>query len=268
MISKTHYTNKDISEGLAQLGIGSSDTVYLTGDFGNLGFHESKTKLGTLQGFHESLASVIGETGTMIVPTHSFSLCNTDIPFDLENTPSQRGAFTDYVRKLPGAVRQFHPFGSLTAWGKQAESVTGNTSRHAYGPNTPYERLLACDAWGLSVAMPPQLTCSIVHHMEMTMAVPYRYTKEFLHPVVRDGKISIEPFYLFVTYLEADLERDRNEKFFQHPLMQEHVRKVQVGMNHLYAYRMRTFEQAVRDSMTKDIYAWLRRPPVQRPYQR
>lgn len=268
MISKAHYTTQDTADALRRLGIGPGDTVYLTGDLGNLGFHESKNKPGTLKGLHEALVSVIGDEGTIVVPTHSFNLCNTDIPFDPATTPSQRGPFTDYVRQLPGAVRQFHPFGSLTAWGKKAAQITGNTSRHAYGPNTPYERLLQLDAWGLSVALPPQLTCSIVHHMEMVMAVPYRYTKEFMHPVVMDGAVTIEPFYLFVTYLDVDLERDRNEKFFQHPLMQQETRKAPLGMNQLSAYRMRTFEQVTREDMTKDIYSWLRRPPVKRPYQR
>ena len=267
MSSKAHYTTMDTAEAIRRLGIGEGDTVYLTGNLGSLGFHESKTKQGTLHGIHEALMSVMTDAGTLVVPTHSFSLCNTDIPFDPETTPSQRGPFTDYVRQLPGAVRQFHPFASVAAWGKQAQQICGNTSRHAYGPNTPYERMLNGNAWVISVAMPPQTTCSIVHHMEMTMAVPYRYTKEFLHPVVRKGEMTIEAFYLFVTYRGLELERDQNQKFFQHPLLQEHVRQVPLGMNHVWAYRMSVFEQAARDCMTQDIYAWLRRPPEQRPFQ-
>jgi aminoglycoside 3-N-acetyltransferase len=261
------YTTADIVEAYTQLGIRKGDLVYLTGNLGNLGFHESKTKQGTLSAHHEAINSVIGNTGTIVVPTHSFNLCNTDVPFQPNITPSQRGPFTEYIRQQPGAVRQLHPFASLTALGPRAEEICGNTSRHAYGPNTPFERLLQADAWGISIAMPPQVTCSIIHHMEMTMAVPYRYTKEFLHPIEVNGQISMEPFYLFVTYQKVELERDRNEKFFQHPILQQHVHQQPVGIGHIWAYKMRHFEQATRDCLTKDIYAWLRTPPQQRPFR-
>lgn len=262
-----HYTTQDIVNAYTQLGVQEGDALYLTGNFGNLGFHESQNKTGTLQAHTEAILAVIGTQGTFAVPTHSFTLCNTDTPFDLHRTPSQRGAFTEYVRQLHGSVRQFHPFASITAHGFSASDICHQTSRHAYGPNTPYERLIQKDAWGVSVAMPPGYTSSVVHYVEQTMAVPYRYTKEFLHPIQRGDSITIEPFYLYVTYRDVDLVRDRNEKIFQHPLLRDHVKKIPLGLGHLWAYRLRIFEQAARDALTQDIYAWLRQPPVKRPYQ-
>ncbi|SKA92882.1 aminoglycoside 3-N-acetyltransferase [Prosthecobacter debontii] len=268
MTSRTHYTTEDIKTALCELGVASGDDVYVSGNFGSLGFHESKSKTGTLEAHHEAIRAVIGPEGTLVVPTHSFDLCNTEIVFDSKVTPSQRGPFTEFIRQMPGAVRQFHPFGSVTALGASAGLICEKTTRHAYGPNTPYERLLHRDAWSLSVGMPPQTTCSLVHHLEMTMAVPYRYTKEFLHPVKRSEEVVIEPFYLFVTYQGIELERDRNAKFFAHPLMVQHVRQVRIGMNQVWAYKMRVFEQVVRECMTEDIYAWLRHPPEIRPFQK
>lgn len=262
-----HYTSQDIREALQRLGVGQGDTVYVTGNLGNLGYHESMSKIGTLQAHLQALQDTIGPDGNLVVPTHSFKLCNTTTPFDLDSTPGERGPLAEYVRMRPGAVRQFHPFASLTALGAHARDLCYDTTRHAYGPNSPYDRMLAADAWFISIAMLPRTTCSLIHHMEMQMGVPYRYTKEFLHPVVRSGQIVTEPFYLFVTYQGADLVRDQNIKLFQHPSLEEHVIQVPLGMNSLWAYRMRVFESAARDCMSKDIYSWLRQPPERRPYR-
>lgn len=266
-MTSAFYTTEDIARAFRALGIGAGDCVYLTGNFGALGFHESKSKPGTLDAHVQALRLVTGESGTLIVPTHTFYLCNTDTVFDPQTSASERGPFTEHLRRQPGAVRQFHPFASLTALGARAQTICGNTTRHAYGPNTPYDRLLAADAWGVSVAMPPQRTCSVIHHVEQEMAVPYRYTKEFLHPVRRGDKVQVEPFYLFVTYRGIEIVRDRNEKLFQHPLLAAELRQAPLGASRVWAYRMRTLRAAAMELMSADIYAWLREPPLTRPYQ-
>jgi aminoglycoside 3-N-acetyltransferase len=264
----TFYTTEDLYHAYTEMGVQEGDVVYLTGNFGALGFHQSKNKHATIAAHLEALQLVLGSEGTVVVPTHSFNLCNTDTVFDLGTTAGQRGAFTEFVRTQPGAVRQFHPFASLTALGKNAELICGHSTRHAYGPNTPYERLLNLNAWGVSVGLSPRLTCSVIHHIEQVMAVPYRYTKEFIHPVMRDGEVSREPFYLYVLYRECDIERDRNEKLFQHPALAADARTIPLGMGQVTGYRMAVLRDAAVELMTQDIYHWLKRPPETRPYQK
>lgn len=267
MKSKAHYTTEDLRLAYEELGIRGGDTVYFTGNAGNFGFHESFDKIRTLEAHLASLQSAVGETGTLAVPTHSFSLCNTDRPFDQATTPSERGPLTEHLRRQNGSVRQFHAFASVTALGKDAPSLCGNCTRHAYGPGTPFDRMIQRNAWFLSLALPPQHTCSIVHHVEMLMGVPYRYTKEYLQPTKQGGEVRTEAFYQFVTYREADLVRDRNEKIFQHPLLQQTLRSTQVGLGTIWAYHMQDFYQAATECLSSDIYAWLKQPPTVRPYQ-
>ncbi|HEY1082808.1 MAG TPA: AAC(3) family N-acetyltransferase [Prosthecobacter sp.] len=268
MKSRPHYTTRDLTQALTRLGLASGEIAYVTGNLGSLGFHDSFHKQRTLEAHLEALQDVLGSTGTAVVPTHSFSLCNTDRVFDACSTPSERGAWTEHLRSQPGSVRQFHPFASVTALGAKSEELCGRSTRHAYGPGTPFDRMIQRNAWFVSIGLPPQHTCSIVHHVEMLMGVPYRYTKEYLQPVMRDGGVKTEPFYQFVTYRESDLVRDRNEKIFQHPLLQQSLRNTKVGLNDLWAYRMQDFQTAAMDCMTEDIYAWLKRPPECRPFQK
>lgn len=268
MKSRPHYSTADLQLAYRKIGIREGDIVYFTGNVGNFGFHESFGKPQTLAAHYAALNSAVGETGTLVVPTHSFSLCNTDRIFDAAATPSERGPLTEYARLQEGSVRQFHPFASVTALGPDAENLCENCTRHAYGPGTPFDRMIQKNAWFLSLALPPQHTCSIVHHVEMLMGVPYRYTKEYLHPTKRGREVNSEPFYQFVTYREAHLERDRNEKIFQHPQLKETLLQVQVGLGAIWAYRMQDFYQAATDCLSLDIYAWLKQPPAVRPYQK
>lgn len=261
------FTTEEIERGYRDLGVADGDLVYLTGNFGALGFHESRSKEGTIKAHFKALTKVVGAQGTIIVPTHSFSLCNSSTPFDPDNSKSERGAFTEFVRQQTGAVRQFHPFASLTAFGARAEEICGRTTRHAYGPNTPYARLLEMNAWGVSVGMPPQRTCSMIHHLEQVMAVPYRYTKEFIHPVVREGVVREEPFYLFVTYRDCDLVRDRNEKLFKDEELNASCVRAEVGFGQISGYRMKILERVAVRLMSEDPYHWLASPPTVRPYR-
>lgn len=270
MRSKAHYTTADLLTAYQSLGLQSGDTVYFTGNAGNFGFHESFSKTDTLAAHLGALQETLGSQGTLAAPTHTFSYCNTERIFDPQAAASERGPLTEYLRRQPGSVRQFHPFASVTALGAAAAELCGTCTRHAYGPRTPFDRMIRRNAWFLSLGLLPQHTCSIVHHMEMLMGVPYRYTKEYLQPVARQGQEPglKEAFYQFVTYLDADLERDRNEKIFQHPQLRDTVKKVRVGLTDVWAYRMQDFEAAATECLAQDIYAWLRRPPENRPYQR
>lgn len=268
MRSRPHYTTGDLTKGLAELGLASGEIAYVTGNLGSLGFHDSFDKRRTLEAHLGAFQDVLGPAGTVAAPTHSFSLCNTNRVFDAGLTPSERGAWTEHLRNQPGSVRQFHPFASVTSLGAKSGELCGRCTRHAYGPGTPFDRMIQSNAWFVSIGLPPQLTCSIVHHVEMLMGVPYRYTKEYLQPVMREGSVQTEPFYQFVTYRESDLLRDRNEKIFQHPLLLGALRTTKVGLNDLWAYRMQDFQTAAMDCMTEDIYAWLKRPPECRPFQK
>jgi aminoglycoside 3-N-acetyltransferase len=100
------------------------------------------------------------------------------------------------------------------------------------------------------------------------MGVPYRYVKEFMHPVVINGSYSTEPFYMYVWYRELELHRDGNRKIFEH--FRKHggvTTEADLGRGTVYGYELAHFVESTLDLMRCDIYAWLERPPQIRPYR-
>ncbi len=263
------YTRQDIIEAYRAVGVKRGGVVLLKTDLRYLGPYAGQDQRQALAAHYDALAELIDfSQGTLVVSTGTMSLCNTDTPFDPERTPSEMGSLTEYVRRQPGAVRSPHPFRSFAAVGRQADFICREVARHAYGPETPKDRLLQVDALYLSLGQVPRLTCSLVHHVEMVMGVPYRYSKEFMHPVVTAEGVVREPFYLYVWYRNLDFKRDGNQKIFRHFHDSGYrVAEAGLGRGKVYGYSMREFYRSCLDLFKRDIYCWLAEPPADRPYQ-
>jgi len=263
-----NYTFNQLVEVYAALGVTSGQVVYVVSDMVSCADFITSGRGAVLHAHYEALRKLLGSEGTIVVPTASLNLCNTSIPFCVRNTKSHMvGAFSEFVRQLPNAHRSFHPFVSYTAIGARAEALTEGVSRHAFGPNTPEAHLIAEDALTLSIGKPPHITCSTVHHVEQMTSVPYRYTKEFLHPVVRDGLTRLEPFYMHVRYLNSDVERNYNRKLFDCIGAGLDVRSGKLGRGTVWSYSTRRFFDLSLPELLNDPYLWCDHEPHQRPWR-
>ncbi len=266
--SVTDYNYKDIERAYKKVGVSKGRTVLIKTDLRLLGLFDPKNSKGVLQAHFDVLSNLIDlSVGTLVVSTASTSICNTSIPFDVNNTPSERGVLSEFIRLMPGSIRSFHPFHSYAAIGKDAKLITFDVSRHAFGPETPEYRLIAEDALCISIGLHASLTCSTVHHIEMQMGVPYRYSKEYLHPVIINSHIREELYYMYVYYRECEINRNRNVKIFQEFSDNGYkLKKVSLGRGSIYSYSMRNFYMSTVQALKKDIYIWLDQPPITKPY--
>jgi aminoglycoside 3-N-acetyltransferase len=204
----------------------------------------------------------------LVVSTATVSLCNTDQVFDPVTTASEMGVFSEFVRLRLSARRSFHPFISYAAVGPLAGQLTENIGRHGFGPCSPKARMIAHDACALSVGIDPRMSCTTVHHVELVSAVPYRYVKEFMHPVQRPSGVYVEPFYLYVWYRDIGIQRDRNRKLFAKLAERDFtISSTDVGLGQIHAYSMRQFYELSLEAFREDPYIWLERLPLSRPYQ-
>ena len=106
------YQPRDIEAGLRAVGLKAGDTVDAISSLSRLPGLDGYAATGdTSAVFCDVLRSVIGDDGTIVVPTSSQNLCNTEIIFDPATTPSfERGLLPEYIRRLPGARAEVPPF--------------------------------------------------------------------------------------------------------------------------------------------------------------
>lgn len=263
------YDYNDLREAYIKAGVTKGRVVLLKTDIRYLGRYAHEDIKESLAAHFNVLSDLIDfNEGTLVVSTANTSLCNTSIPFDINNTPSKMGVLTEYIRKQPGVVRSFHPFVSWGAIGKHAEYICNDITRHAFGPETPKDRMLNLDTLYISVGLEPRYTCSIVHHIEMIMGVPARYVKEFEQPIVYEDGIRKELFYMHVWTRGLGLKPNRNKKIFEHFYKSGYkVTEVPLGRGNIYSYSMDEFYKSTVDFLKKDIYGYLDEPPSIRPYR-
>lgn len=264
------YDYADLLEAYAKLGVASGKLVYVGSDLTRLMRYAEPSRAALLSAHLRALRELLGPTGTLFVPTASLDLCNTQTVFDPVSTPSTAmGVFAEHVRTLPGAVRSFHPFWSVAGIGPAAEAMLADVPRQAYGWGSVWQRFVEHDVLGVNIGKSPHFSISVIHHVEQLAGVPYRYTKEFLHPVMRDGAVRREPFYLFVLYREMDAVRDRNRKIFEHFRRHGTLREVRIGARGKgWSFSHREFFEVTVRLMQQDIFAWLENPPREAPYRR
>jgi aminoglycoside 3-N-acetyltransferase len=262
------YDRAAMIRAYADVGVAPGRVIYVTGDLGRLRRYQSSDKTEIVAAHYAALRELLGASGTLVVPAATLHLCNTDIVFDPATTPSHNmGPLAEFVRTRSEAVRSMHPFWSHAGVGPQAGSLFSDVSRHAYGYDSGWSRLVDADCLGIHVGRHPRHTISLVHHVEAAAGVPYRYTKEFMHPVRREGAISVEPFYLSVIYRGLGEERDRNRRIMEHYAGCGTMAYAPLGATGVWSVPFRAFFKITGALLGRDPYAWLAEPPKSRPYQ-
>lgn len=127
-------TGQRLIRDLQSLGLEKGDMVYV---------HTSMKSIGWIKGgadtLIEAFQAVLGDEGTLVVPTHTLSLEGRGVPpYNPEVTPTVLGVFPELVRKHPLAKRSRHGSHSSAALGEQATFLTeSHDPAHALGYDSP-----------------------------------------------------------------------------------------------------------------------------------
>lgn len=130
---------KILKDDLSAIGLRYGDSVLVHSSYKSMGGLD-----GGIQTLVDALLSVIGDRGTLIVPTLTYSYVTPEEPvFDFVDTPSCVGAVSEYVRCMSGAQRSVHPTHSCAAIGFNANYyVKGHENdRTPVGKNSPFYKL-------------------------------------------------------------------------------------------------------------------------------
>jgi aminoglycoside 3-N-acetyltransferase len=144
-------------DDLRVLGVSPGSTVIVHSSLRSLGW-----VVGGVQSVITALLGVLGESGTLVVPTHSSDRSdpaewsNPPVPadwwpiireampaFDPVLTPlRQMGAIPEGLLRLPGVRRSQHPWVSFAAVGPHAQTITGGHSlTDSLGEGSPLARI-------------------------------------------------------------------------------------------------------------------------------
>jgi len=207
-----------LSSLLADLGIRRGETVFLGIDMARLPLPRwpaaldrdaIRARADRLCAFlFDHVAAAVGPDGTILVPTYTYRCGNPANAFVTEETPSEVGPFTEWLRRRPDAIRSVHPLFSVAGIGPKAAAILEHTGGSAFGPTSPFGRLAGADARFVSLGVPFHLSVTYLHHLEQCYGCNHRYHKIFTTPVFKDGRQLPGPFLAYMRWRGLDAGPD------------------------------------------------------------
>jgi aminoglycoside 3-N-acetyltransferase len=212
--------------------------------------------------FYDGVRSVIGSSGTLVVPTFTQQVGRFGVAYVHEETESLTGIFGEYVRSIPGALRSLHPVFSVSAIGPRAEAITHDVSPVAFGRDSSFDRLYRMG--GKSVCAGFEYysghITTLMHYVETIFAVPYYYNKYVLAEVWAGGKRVDRPFVINVKYFGANCEFDFR-RYIDSLAAANAIESATLGAGMVYSVDIRQTIDAGWELLKSDMYAFLNRAP-------
>lgn len=265
----SNYSRAELASALEAVGVRRGDVLFSHSNVGYFGLPEAgRTPEAVFSTIVGAIQDVIGEEGTLVVPTFSYSFCRRQ-PFDPANTPSTCGAFTEMVRRHPDARRSVEPIFSVAALGARAEELTADVSAECFGAGSFWQRFLQHD--GIICNLNFDAGSTFVHYVERCLGVPYRFDKLFPGVVEEDGRRRKMGAVFFCQDLTNPLTGAAFEPFDVLARKRGLARSERVGRGAVVAIRARDTFALIEEQLKHD--PWLltvghtaeTKPEIQRP---
>ena len=206
-MTNSDYSKSDLVSALKEIGLKDGDLAFIHNSMFHLGRLENCDSSKEVSRIvFDSFFEVLGPTGTLLVPTYTYSLCNGK-SFDVKNTPSSIGTFTEFFRNQKGAVRSADPIFSVSGIGPKSKTILSNLPKSCFGEDSVYDRItklngkLCVIGLGLSWA-------TYRHYAEQKMNIPARFLKYFSGKILEDGNERTETWEYFVRHLSENCYPD------------------------------------------------------------
>lgn len=186
------YTRADLARALVSVGLVPGDTVFVHPCLDQLGTaHACVTMEDRCDLVLGALRDAVGDRGTIVVPTYSFSFCRQE-PFSVDETPTAGGLwgtsveFLEYFRRLPGAARSRDPIHSVAALGPEAQRLVANVPPTCFGADSVHARLRRVGGKICTIGVGLD-EATFLHHVEEEVGVPFRFRKLFTGEIRQSG---------------------------------------------------------------------------------
>ncbi len=194
--------NTLLEDALLKIGLRKGDIIFLHSDITAVRDISGLSWTGTLELIKDSFLNILGEKGTLIVPTFNWDFCGGKT-YNHRKTRSQTGIFSNYILSDKSSVRSFHPIYSFSGIGHNIRDLFENISNSSFGENSVFERLHKINA--KIVMFNFNMGTTFVHYVEQKLGIDYRYLKTFRGRVIFDELDYIDEFDMYVRFLDKDI---------------------------------------------------------------
>ena len=252
----------EIVRALREAGVRKGETVKVYSRLFTLGVPSGVGSVAEIPDLYlRALQEVVGEEGTVVVPTYTTSFGRFGKPFSLEESPSEMGKFSEHVRTRPGALRSLHPIHSVAALGPKAAPLTKDHPRWNVGHDTIWERLRREGARIVTLGLPARQCMTVVHHIESLACAPYVYHKILRGEVTAGGKKIPNDFFMSVRYLHFEIAWDLS-RLEEAMLQGGFLKKAPLGQDAVWAVPFQAVFDACLAGLRNDPYYILEKPPA------
>lgn len=189
---------------LRQLGIKEDDIILV---------HSSYNKLrgsGEIEGGPAGIIDALKETvnkGTLLLPALSYE--NVSVSnrfFNVKETPTCIGVLPETMRMSKDVVRSAHPTHSVSAWGKDAVSMTENhwKDHTPVGPHSPFSEVYRRNGKIVMLGAPIVKNTSL-HGVEEKVLPEYLFSQNYDYEVTLENQEKITMNVLrhdFITHVQ------------------------------------------------------------------
>lgn len=196
-------TVRDVKNRLYSVGIRKGDDVVVHSQIFGIG-KPQLDKNDLLNVIIELILDYIGEDGTLIMPTFSYSFCDGEV-FDVAKSISKVGILTEAFRNYKGVKRSEHPIFSFAIKGSR-ESYYLDISDDAFDANSVYGKLIKQN--GKLLYFGANVGFTAYYLSEAYIGVPHRYYKNFSGTIILENGKIIEKT---VPYYVRDYAKEHND---------------------------------------------------------
>lgn len=193
------FYDKDLIECFENLSLGKGDTVCVHTELFSFG-KAMLCKDEFLQSLLECFWQVLGENGTLLMPTFSYSFCKNEV-YDKLNSRSTMGVLTEFFRKQKGVWRSNEPIFSFAVAGFKQKAFMKDYDS-CFGKGCVYDTLTK-ENGKIMLFGTIDLGYTFTHFCEEKARVGYRYFKEFKGKMIDEkGKTHQKSIKYFVRSLD------------------------------------------------------------------
>lgn len=182
------FYDEDLKACFRKLGVERGDTLCVHTEIFNFG-KAMLSKNEFLQSLLECFWQVLGENGTLLMPTFSYSFCKNE-SYDKRLTRSTMGILTEFFRQQKGVFRTNEPIFSFAVAGFKQKAFMKDYDS-CFGKGCVYDTL-AKENGKIMLFGTTDLGYTFTHFAEEMAKVSYRYFKEFKGEMIDEQGIKLE----------------------------------------------------------------------------